>query len=140
MLELHWPHWPHVRIDSGIKRGQLVGVHYDPLMAKVIAWGDTRERARARLVAALEESAVLGLVTNQAFLIQLLESDAFRSGDTFTHTVEEWAPTRTRHELEPAALVAAALGFQTVRAQGGETLSGRSDPFNPWRTANRWRV
>ena len=83
-------------------------------------------------------------ITNQAFLIELLESDAFRSGGTFTHTVEEWAPARVRQEPEPAALVAAALGFQAarsgVRAQGGEARSGRLDPFNPWRTAGRWRV
>jgi acetyl-CoA/propionyl-CoA carboxylase biotin carboxyl carrier protein len=144
VLEIHWPHWPGVRVDSGIQRGQQVGVHYDPMLAKVIAWGETRERARARLVAALEESAVLGLVTNQAFLIQLLQSDAFRTGDTFTHTVEEWAPTRPAQELEPAALLAAAVGLQAGTTGGhtsrGETASGRSDPYNPWRSTGSWRV
>jgi len=142
ILEVHWPQWPNVRIDSGIKRGQLVGVHYDPLIAKVISWGPTRERARTRLIAALEESVVLGLVTNQAFLIDLLCSKAFRSGATYTQTVEPWAKSRVARLPEPAMLLAAAIGLESragIRANGEAGTASRGDRFNPWHTVGEWR-
>jgi len=146
VLEVAWPNWPGVRIDSGIRKGQQVGVFYDPLIAKVIAWAGTRERATARLVAALEDSAVLGLVTNQAFLIDLLRSEPFRSGETFTHVVEGWAKGRSAGPPEPAVLAAAALGWETARGRGGAGGGAAADGavardrFNPWQTVGHWRI
>jgi len=144
VLEVHWAHWPGVRNESGIRRGQMVGVHYDPLLAKIVAWGETRERSRAKLVAALEETAVLGLITNQAFLIDLLESDEFKSGETYTHVVEKWAKSRQAVMPERAVLMAAAVGHDAVRgnSNGASETAGSAagDRFNPWKTVGRWRV
>jgi acetyl/propionyl-CoA carboxylase alpha subunit len=143
VLELLWPHLPNVRIDSGLKRGQQVGVYYDPLLAKVISWAPAREHARQRLITALEETVILGLVTNRAFLIDLLRSDEFRTGDTFTHTVDRWATGRTQQEPDLTVLLAAALagnvsGVAIAASSEGESTA--ADRHNPWRSVGHWRV
>jgi acetyl-CoA/propionyl-CoA carboxylase biotin carboxyl carrier protein len=142
VLEVHWPNWPNVRIDSGIKRGQQVGVFYDPLIAKIISWSETRERATRKLVAALEDTAVLGLVTNQGFLIDLLESEPFRTGETYTQVVEAWAKERVPCEPAPAVLAAAVLGFQGGARGGGGSAGGvvAGDRYNPWKSIGNWRI
>jgi acetyl-CoA carboxylase biotin carboxylase subunit len=83
------PHGPGVRVDSGAASGFDVPQHYDPMIAKVCAWGEDRERARKRLIRALSETAVKGITTNTVFLRQLLGRDAFVSGDYHTGTVAE---------------------------------------------------
>ncbi|HVE38728.1 MAG TPA: biotin carboxylase N-terminal domain-containing protein [Planctomycetota bacterium] len=105
ILMLHWPQRPGVRIDSGIQEGQEVSSNYDSLLAKIIAWGADRESARRRLVETLREITLLGIRTNQSFLLQLLESDEFRKGDTFTTTLEarEWPEPPLPEEILSAA-------------------------------------
>ena len=73
-----------VRIDHGMKDGLSISPFYDPMIAKVIAHGATREEARARLVLALRETVVLGPTTNRHFLIRLLEHPAFAAGEATT--------------------------------------------------------
>jgi geranyl-CoA carboxylase alpha subunit len=75
---------PGVRVDHGIKEGLAISPFYDPMIAKVIAHGATREEARARLVQALKESVVLGPTTNRHFLIRLLEHSEFAAGKATT--------------------------------------------------------
>jgi len=75
---------PSVRIDHGMKEGLLISPFYDPMIAKVIAHGATREQARARLVQALRDTVVLGPVTNRHFLIRLLEHPEFAAGKATT--------------------------------------------------------
>jgi acetyl-CoA carboxylase biotin carboxylase subunit len=74
------PQRPGVRVDSGVAEGGEVSIYYDPMIAKVIATAETRDLAIARLIAALREFAVEGIPTNIAFLVRVLESDAFRAG------------------------------------------------------------
>ncbi len=78
------PSGPGVRVDSGVTSGQAVDVHYDPMLAKIVAKGRTREEALRRLVAALRETIALGVATNVSWLARLLESDAVVRGDTHT--------------------------------------------------------
>ncbi len=66
------------RIDHALESGQVVSTNFDPMLGKVIAWGEDREAARARLVDALDHSAVLGLTTNLGFVRALAASDEFR--------------------------------------------------------------
>jgi geranyl-CoA carboxylase alpha subunit len=75
---------PGVRIDHGMKDGLLISPFYDPMIAKVIAHGATREQARTRLVRALRETVVLGPTTNRHFLIRLLEHPEFADGKATT--------------------------------------------------------
>src|SRR5215813_2235847 len=73
-----------VRIDHGMKEGLAISPYYDPMIAKVIAHGATREEARTRLVRALRETVVLGPTTNRHFLIRLLEHPQFAAGQATT--------------------------------------------------------
>src|SRR6266851_5296106 len=78
------PSRPGVRVDHGIAAGVTVSPYYDLMLAKIIAHGATREAARRRLVAALMETVVLGVVTNRRFLIDCLSHSAFAAGDIST--------------------------------------------------------
>jgi len=75
---------PGVRIDHGIKDGLAISPFYDPMIAKVIAHGATREEARLRLVKALRDTIVLGPTTNRHFLIRVLEHPEFAAGQATT--------------------------------------------------------
>ncbi|MCP5367720.1 MAG: acetyl-CoA carboxylase biotin carboxylase subunit [Hyphomicrobiales bacterium] len=82
-----------IRIDAGIETGQAVTPFYDPMVAKVVAWGETRETARRRLLGALAETALFGLATNKGFLARVLDRPAFAAGAATTAFIdEEFAP------------------------------------------------
>jgi acetyl/propionyl-CoA carboxylase alpha subunit len=81
-----------VRIDQGVEEGDEVGTRYDPMIAKLIAHGATREAAVARLSEALAETAVEGVVTNLPFLRWLVGHPAFRAGDTTTDFLTRFPP------------------------------------------------
>ncbi len=78
-----------VRIDHGITVGQQVTPHYDPLLAKIIAFGKSREEARRRLARAVDETRLLGVKSNKQFLAGLLRKRAFSSGDITTAFVDK---------------------------------------------------
>ena len=75
---LAWRREPRVSVDHALESGQVVSTSFDPMLGKVIAWGEDREAARAGLVDALDGSAVLGLTTNLGFVRALAASDEFR--------------------------------------------------------------
>ncbi|MBI3660058.1 ATP-grasp domain-containing protein, partial [Candidatus Acetothermia bacterium] len=144
ILKLRWPTLPGVRIDSGIREGQEILTHYDPLLAKVIAWGPDREQARQRLIQALRETVLLGLVTNQSFLVQLLEDDSFKNGKTFIHTVESTMWDDPEEEWKEPMLLTAALALssrtQRDRNARAEDRVMSKDPHSPWESLGRWRM
>ena len=78
------PHWPGIRVDSGVAEGGEVSIYYDPLMAKVIAIAETRELATARLIAALRDFRIAGVRTNVPFVARVLATQAFRDGSIDT--------------------------------------------------------
>jgi len=78
----------HIRIDDGIRSGSEVTPHYDAMVAKVIAYGDDREQARRRLVAAVRGSVLLGPTTNRGLLLALLDDPEFVAGDFKTDTLD----------------------------------------------------
>jgi len=83
------PRGDHVRVDSGVEAGSSVGVHFDSLLAKVVAWGEDREEARGRLVDALNAYHIEGVVTNVGFLNQVLNLSTFISGDISADFIEQ---------------------------------------------------
>jgi acetyl/propionyl-CoA carboxylase alpha subunit len=139
LLMLEWPSHPWLRIDTGIRDGQKVHPVYDPLLAKLIVWAPERETARRRLIRALREVVVLGLHTNQPFLIALLESDFFRTGKTHTTTVESatWDVPEPPDYVREAATQFMQSG---VPVAGGNTDSKSPDHFSPWRTLGAFRM
>ena len=109
VLAYREPSGPGVRMDSGIEVGSEVGVHYDPMLAKLIARGATREEARRRLVAALAELVVLGVITNVSYLVRVLATEEFRRGEADTGFLERIALPAPPEPTEAAFLAAASL-------------------------------
>ncbi|TKJ32127.1 biotin carboxylase N-terminal domain-containing protein [Blastococcus sp. CCUG 61487] len=83
---------PVVRWDSGVEAGSVVGVSFDPMLAKVVAHAPTRREAAGRLALALERLHLGGLTTNRDFLVAVLRHPAFLAGDTTTDFIERHAP------------------------------------------------
>jgi acetyl/propionyl-CoA carboxylase alpha subunit len=145
------PQGPGVRVDAGYSSGDEVSIHYDPMIAKVITWGEDRPAAIRRMQAALRETVLLGLTNNNAFLQDVLSSEDFQRGQVYTTWVEEhfgdWQPPRC--ELPPEVLAAAVLAHLQPGANGasagdggglepGSARPGR-DRFSPWRALGGFR-
>jgi 3-methylcrotonyl-CoA carboxylase alpha subunit len=129
------PSGPGVRVDSGVSEGDTVGVHYDPLLAKVIACGETRDRARARAITALRSFPILGIRTNLPFLIAVLEHPRFAAGAVHTGFIDEHLAELVASPSPPAEAVAAAAiiggslsSSQHVKGSGAE----------PWERMGTW--
>jgi acetyl-CoA carboxylase biotin carboxylase subunit len=149
------PSMPGVRIDSGVAEGGEISVHYDPLIAKLIADGETREVARRRAIEALRNYPILGIRTNVAFLIELLEHPRFISGDVDTRFLDvEGQELRARSVREtPPQVSELAAWLRTrpadlshrhgVRESGATAdLSRRSRDAakaDPWETLRGYR-
>jgi acetyl/propionyl-CoA carboxylase alpha subunit len=134
------PSGPGIRVDSGIAEGDEVTVHYDPLLAKLIASAETRTLAIGRAAAALEAYAILGIRTNLPFLRRLLAHPRFLAGDIDTGWLDAEGDTL---KLSPsddtlAALVAAAVHAAREREQGmaPDRVGQAADP---WDTLAGWR-
>ena len=80
----HVPEGPGIRVDDGIESGSTISPYYDPMVAKIIAYGASREEARRRLIQALQGSALIGVQNNRDFLIDALSQSAFVSGEATT--------------------------------------------------------
>ena len=120
-----------VRIDSGIKQGQVVSSHYDPMLAKIIAYGENREEARRRLVRAVQDSKLLGIKDNRAFLASILRNDTFIQGeattafigDDFSQDPSLQALKAQRSEVALAASILCAINSGTSGWQNNRTGS-----------------
>ncbi len=127
------PEEPAVRWDAGIEVSSVVGVSYDPMLAKVIAHAPTRGEAIGRLRLALERLHLGGLITNRDHLVAILASPEFEAGDTTTDFIERVGPTATiTDDVVRVAAVAGALWLQG-RNRADDTLWGFA-PSN-WRNA-----
>ena len=101
-----------VRIDTGVETGSVIGLDYDPMIAKVIAWGPDRATAIDRLVSALDGSVVEGLKSNRAFLARLANHPAFRAGDVDTGFIPRHADDLAPPvDVPDTALALAALAI-----------------------------
>lgn len=115
VLLCHMP--PDVRVDTGVVTGGEVSPFYDPMIAKVIVHGATREDARLRLTAALARAAVFGPSTNRDFLIDALQRSGFTSGEATTAFIGETYGDRFDPGAPEDALYAAAAVIQYAAAQ-----------------------
>ncbi|MFI5178193.1 MAG: acetyl/propionyl/methylcrotonyl-CoA carboxylase subunit alpha [Vicinamibacterales bacterium] len=134
LLRYREPSGPGIRVDSGVVEGQAVTVHYDALLSKLIAHGETRAEALARMTAALRQYEILGLRHNIAFLLALVARPEVATHETHTRFIEEHLDEladHTRSELGPAAAalaaVVAARGPAPLVADGEDP--GRRDPW-----------
>jgi acetyl/propionyl-CoA carboxylase alpha subunit len=120
------PRMPGVRIDSGVAEGGEVTVHYDPLIAKVIATAETRELARQRLTAALRAYPILGIRTNIPFLLRVLDHPRFVAGDVDTGFLDgEGSALGKAADMEMPPFVRAALDNHKRQESGVPTVDSR---------------
>ncbi|MBM7830971.1 acetyl-CoA/propionyl-CoA carboxylase biotin carboxyl carrier protein [Agromyces cerinus] len=122
-----------VRVDGGIRSGQQITADYDPMLAKVIAYGADRTEAIARLDAALADTVVLGVDTNLGFLRRLLAEPAVQRGELDTGLIDRM-PEPESNAAPPEVLAATAAYRDAVAID-----EARSAGAHAWRTARGWR-
>ena len=122
-----------IRIDTGVAEGSEVSMHYDPMMAKIIAHGRDREEARLRMIRSLERLCILGIKTNQSQLLAILRSEDFMSGNVHTG----WLSSQSIDAVEPpnkAAIAALCHSLQHKRSILPNVAHGwRNSRFRPGR-------
>ncbi len=145
LRHLVFPEGPGVRIDTGVRQGDAVGVHYDPMIAKIIVRGADRAEACDRLSDALKATQVVGLETNLDLLLGVLDGGPFRKGGVDTGWLDRVkAPKGGWRRLRPAddeTLAAAALAVVEARGRAACGRAARSgDRFSPWFHTDGWRL
>jgi 3-methylcrotonyl-CoA carboxylase alpha subunit len=129
-----------VRIDSGVRGGDAISPHYDPMIAKLIVWGEDRAQAIARMRAALAEFHIVGLTNNVDFLARLMDNPAFVGADLDTGLIERERERLFAAEARvPEDMFAAACA--RVLADEAAEACGRRDPFDQrcgWRLNNTY--
>jgi len=142
------PQGPGIRIDSGIESGSEITQFYDPMIAKMIVYGENRTSAIERMRDTLEQTAVFGVKTNAPLLYSIVTHPAFQEGETHTSFLVEHAitgETTQSHENVPEeALIAAALydsvGAGTARQLDNGYTANSSRSLSPWATLGPWRM
>ncbi|NOX49144.1 MAG: acetyl-CoA carboxylase biotin carboxylase subunit [Gammaproteobacteria bacterium] len=127
-----------VRIDAGIVSGQDISPYYDPMVAKVIAWGETRQLAISRLIGALKNTRLFGIKNNKSFLIDVLSKERFQTGEVTTAFIaQEFDEHCVQHEplSVSVASIAAAIQYQTSRSCARQRSLGVNTELLNWSSA-----
>ena len=144
-----WPYkeptGPGVRVDGGVYAGWSVPLDYDPILAKLIVWAETRELACVRMANALRDYVILGIDTSVPFLRDVISHPRFRDGDTTTGFVKKyfdgWKEEKPGPEVLALAMAAAALdGLDPSRGGYSEAQRKAEVPASPWHTLGNWRI
>jgi len=119
-----------LRIDHGILTGAQITPFYDPLLAKVIAYGEDREESRRRLIRGLVNSSALGIATNKEFLIQILEEQEFIDGEATTAFIaRHFGADRAAEQADPAVVALAAVLLAGWRSDRKRTSQWSGHPI-----------
>ena len=142
-----------VRVDTGVRTGDSVSMYYDPMIAKVIAWGPDRAAAADRLAGALAATEVVGLTANSGFLHALVTHPRFLAADIHTRFIEDsigdFLPAAADSPADEDLAVAAwamATGDDAASLGGAAGADGDGDgddggdPWSPWNRRDHWRM
>jgi len=135
---LRWRAADGVRTDSYLRDGVEISPFYDSMQAKVIAWGEDREAARTRLVHALDDTLLLGVPSNRDYLLDVLRTEAFASGDFSTAFVGQHFPQEQLKAAKPTArqLALAAVALYQDEAQRLLGDAGLTDDYLGWHNSH----
>jgi acetyl/propionyl-CoA carboxylase alpha subunit len=137
----HRPEGHNLRLDTGFRQGDEVSIHFDPMLAKLIAYGRTREEARLNLICGLKDFAVLGVTTNIPYLIRILAHETFIQGEFHTQFLEShthlFGPKEDEGMRDLAGAIAGAFGAQQKPGRKNSRES-TSEP-TPWQSLGSWR-
>jgi acetyl-CoA carboxylase biotin carboxylase subunit len=144
ILFLNEPKGPGIRLDGGIYGGWDVPIHYDPILAKLIVWAETRELACARMNAALDDYVVFGIRTTIPFLKDIIAHPRFEEGATTTgfikNNLENWQEKGGSAEAVMLVLAAAAFD-ELIRGQStGRIAASEKEVDSPWQSLGQWRI
>ena len=135
-----------VRVDTGVRAGDTVSMYYDPMLAKIVAWGPNREEALDRLAGALAATEVVGPAVNVDFLRALVAHPRFRAADVHTRFIEERLdellppPGTDTGAPEDEDLAVAAWAAAGAEDEKRGAAGGGEDPWSPWRRCGYWRL
>jgi len=129
------PTEPAVRWESGVERGSVVTVSFDPLLAKVIAHAPSRVEAASTLARALERLHLGGVTTNRDFLVGTLRSEHFLAGDTTTDFIERYDPPRELLFCEEELVAAASAGALWLQGERRANAAVLRQVPSGWRNA-----
>ncbi|MFB9683685.1 acetyl/propionyl/methylcrotonyl-CoA carboxylase subunit alpha [Amycolatopsis plumensis] len=144
-VDRSFTHGPGLRLDSGFETGSVVGVHYDPMLAKVITWAPTRAEAARRLAKALAATKIHGVVTNRDLLVNILRHEAFLAGETDTaffdrHGLDTLAAPLATEDTERLSALAAALADAAANRASATTQSRLPSGWRNVRSAGQRKV
>jgi len=139
------PSGMNVRHDSGIESGSVVTPYYDPMLAKLIVSGETRDDAIRKMDWALSNYLALGVATNLNFLKAIINHPEFKAGNLSTHFIERYFKDWNPSEGGPPAEVLIAAAIEEAVRKGVATAAdvidvAAHDKQSPWKTAGKWRV
>ena len=146
---LYEPTGPGVRVDSGVHEGFEISPYYDSLIAKLVAWGETRAEAILRMRRALEEYRVIGVKTTIPFHLELMNSTRFIGGQfdtTFAEASFVIAEEKLEEHLKVAAIAATLLNhdrrgsIQPAAVPPDQQRTSNWKMFGRWQTLNRERL
>lgn len=129
----------HVRVDTGVTEGDEISIHYDPMIAKLIVWDESRDQAVNRMVQALEQYRIAGLKTNIRFLHAAVDSQPFRAAELTTNFIASHGDLlfpKSRLDTDKALVLAA--GFVLEQRKSAEPVT--ADPWSPFGRKNSWRL
>ncbi|MDT3672510.1 MAG: acetyl/propionyl/methylcrotonyl-CoA carboxylase subunit alpha [Aromatoleum sp.] len=133
----------HVRVDTGVEEGDEISPFYDPMIAKLIVWDESREQALARMLQALADYRVVGVANNIEFLSRLTACPAFAGADLDTGLIErEKAYLFPEGETPPVEAYFVAALAELLRENLRAEVEARrgSDPVSPWHARDGWRL
>jgi acetyl-CoA carboxylase biotin carboxylase subunit len=143
---LHLPSGPGVRWDGGIEAGSEIGLHYDPMLAKLIVWAPDREQAVTRMRRALVDLIIEGIETSRDFHVRLMDDEEFRAGAIDIQWLErrlgaivERAPAENSTKVAGIAAALLAERDRSSRAASDKSVSAASPAVEPdsWKQAAR---
>jgi len=139
---VRWPDGARARVDTGIEAGTVVSGHYDPMLAKLIVHGETRNAALSRLGAALADTTVLGLATNLGFLERIVGHPAFAAAEVDTGFVDRHLGDLVPATVPASVLAVAAMAWIECLARDAERPGRKvtNEPFSPWSLRTGWTL
>ncbi len=126
---------PDLRIETGVRQGDAVSPYYDPMIAKLVAWGEDRTAAIARLAGGLSAYRIAGVTTNRDFLRRLARHPDFTRGAVETGFIARHRASLAAPPAPDAAFAAASRGLMD-----DETPRPKADRFSPWAARDGWRL
>lgn len=131
------PEGSGIRNDVGVEEGQEVTSDYDPLLAKLVVWDSNRSDAIHRMDSALGQFVILGLITNQPFLRDIMKSETYRKASFSTRFVDEHFSDWELESPSPEVIATALLASKSVPEKVSPVSS--RDPYSPWSSKGTWR-